>query len=469
MRGKGARLAGVLAAAAVVLGALGYAACPITWEEGMLYRKVTVLEPEEGQAPASNPLKGWMPWSTAQASEHYDNTLVFALVSWAQLEPEEGCVDFEGVEAALNLPYWRERGVRFVLRLVCDYPDDAGGLDIPQWLYDRIGGDGQWYDNQYGKGFSPNYGNPRLLQAHGALLEQLGAHYDQDPYLAWVQLGSLGHWGEWHVNASSGIKPFPEQVITDRYVRQYLEAFPSKRLLLRRPYAIGGEAGLGLYNDSFAQPQSHDTWLSWIANGYVSDQNGESLAGMPQFWCKAPSGGEFASGREIEDYLGAGLEETRDYIRRSHTTFLGPRCVFDVEDGSCAQAAEELSREMGYTLRVNRCTTRTPLFSARMELVMEWENTGLAPIYENWPIQIRLVDRQGKEVLCQQVDGGIHRWGTGVHRLCCTLEGAENLPRGTYVLEVGILDPITGAPGVALANGGAQPDGSYRMGQVVKG
>ena len=54
------------------------------------------------------------------------------------------------------------------------------------------------YDSAVGKGFSPNYGDPVLLAEHERVVRELGRRWRDDPLLAFVQLGSLGHWGEWH-------------------------------------------------------------------------------------------------------------------------------------------------------------------------------------------------------------------------------------------------------------------------------
>ena len=40
-----------------------------------------------------------------------------------------------------------------------DVPGEEKHMDIPEWLYDKIEGQGTWYDMEYGKGFSPNYQN----------------------------------------------------------------------------------------------------------------------------------------------------------------------------------------------------------------------------------------------------------------------------------------------------------------------
>lgn len=69
-------------------------------------------------------------------------------------EPVEGVYDFAGFEEAQQMARWRQDGQRVVFRFVSDKPGDEAHMDIPDWLFEKMNGDGEFYDNQYGKGFS---------------------------------------------------------------------------------------------------------------------------------------------------------------------------------------------------------------------------------------------------------------------------------------------------------------------------
>lgn len=404
-----------------------------------------------GEKPATNPMKGLMAWGENYRQDPY---VAFAYIPiyWNELEPAPGQYDFAALEERCHFDQWRADGVRLVLRLVPDTPGDTAEPGIPQWLYDRMEGAGTWYDGDYGKGFSPDYENEAFRAAHSALIRALGSRYADDPQLAFVELGSLGHWGEWHVDTGAGIAPFPTQEVTDGYVRDYLAAFPANRLLLRRPYTIGREEGLGLYNDSFGLPESHTQWLDWISEGYVSDQNGEALPAMPDFWRKAPSGGEFSPRESSGWYFSAELfPVTMDLLNQSHTTFLGPNAPqYGELTGTEEENLEILLSEMGYCLGIRRCTLRRPLSSRRIQAELQWQNTGLAPLYAQWPLVLELRDAKGNTCWTQQYPQNFSRWGMEDRTLTLELTGAENLPAGRYSLWAGILDPLTGQPGVAL-------------------
>lgn len=421
--------------------------------------RYTVLPDEK---PAVNPLKGWAPWSVSAADAEYPVSMAFVLMKWSEIEPQEGVYEFAALEEKLHMDELREQGIRFVLRIVCDYPSDTEHMDIPRWLYDKTYGDGQWYDNSYGKGYSPNYYNPEFMEAHRRLIGELGNVYGEDGQIAFIELGSLGHWGEWHVNASSGIEEFPESVVTDKYVQHYLDNFDASRLLLRRPFDIGADRRMGLYNDSFGQTDSHELWLDWIANGYVSDQNQEFLAGMPDFWKYAPSGGEFSSAADVSYYFTEGLKETGEFIRQSHTTFIGPHCGVSLQEEACAAGIRELVSEMGYCFRVNEAVLTRKFFHKNLFLKFELENIGVAPIYENWKMMVRIQDSDGKAVYDGLYDIGLNQILPGKKDISITIEGAE-LEKGDYEIIIGFADPLTGNAGIRLANKSEDNEFEYKI------
>ena len=44
-------------------------------------------------------------------------------------------------------------------------------------------------------------------------VEALGEHLGKDGLISYIELGSLGHWGEWHVNYSAGIQRLPNEAV----------------------------------------------------------------------------------------------------------------------------------------------------------------------------------------------------------------------------------------------------------------
>lgn len=156
--------------------------------------------------PLGIPLMGYAPcaWN---AEVREDVSLLYMDITWAELEPEEGQYNWEGIEKENQLERWREEGKHIVLRFVCDVPGSETHMDIPEWLYEKTNHAGTWYDVSFGKGFAPDYNNEIFISCHQKAVEAMGEHLGQDGLISYIELGSLGHWGEWHVNYSVGIQP----------------------------------------------------------------------------------------------------------------------------------------------------------------------------------------------------------------------------------------------------------------------
>lgn len=413
------------------------------------------------EKPVENPLKGWAPWISTGEYD-YPVNMAFVLWKWSEIEPEEGRYEFDVLEEKYHMNELKENGTRFIIRIVSDYPSGEQHMDIPQWLYDKTGGDGTWYDISYGKGYSPNYYNSVFINEHKKLIEAFGEYYSDNPYIAFVELGSLGHWGEWHVKSSSGITPFPDSVVSDEYIRHYLDNFPSSKLLLRRPFGIGASERLGLYNDSFGQSESHNMWLGWIQNGYVSEQTKESLSGMPDFWQYAPSGGEFASSFDTDYYFSDGFDETMELLYQSHTTFIGPHCAARVKNDGLTDNVLKMSSEMGYCFRITDTKLKRKIWGGAYKFIINISNIGIAPIYENWMLLVQVCDENGVCIYENFYDINIDKILPGTAEREILLEGFEP-SGGKYFIQAGLVDPVTGKAGIKFANQGETENCMYKI------
>lgn len=308
-----------------------------------------------------------------------DSTLVYVEVTLRELEPEENVYDFSSIEKEFNINKWKAQGKHMVLRLVLDDPSDEAHRDIPDWLYDETA-DGTDYDNEYGKGYCPNYSNPVLIEAHRKAVAALASWAEKDGFAAYVEIGSLGHWGEWHILQSDTTLPsFPDKEVQQEYVDAYTSAFKSAKLLMRRPFSVR-PAGAGVYNDMTGDEDDTNEWLSWIADGGTFEQTGEALSAAPKIWKKAPVGGEFTSGTSMNKMMGSSYKTTKKLVQRSHMTFIGPMIPTEVKLTSTAKKnARDLLRYVGPRYRVSRAELSGGRRNSYVTLTVT--NDGTCPVY----------------------------------------------------------------------------------------
>ena len=414
-----------------------------------LSRRKTIKQYKESQAAFGNSLMGYAPsaWYN-EVSE--DISLLYMDITWAELEPEEGVYNWASIDEENQISRWRKEGKHLVLRFVCDIPSDEEHMDIPEWLYEKSGKAGKWYDGEYGKGFAPDYNNPTIISCHEQAVKALGEHFGQDGLISYVELGSLGHWGEWHVNYSEGIQRIPREAVRDKYILPWTEAFPDARILMRRPFASAERYGFGLYNDMTGQPEATQSWFDWINNGGEYDQTGEKnvIVPMKDFWKTAPSGGEFTSSLSMEEMLDTNLSGTVEMIREAHTTFLGPK----IPDENYVDGYKEVLKNMGYRLWISMAELKNTAKGSRLKLT--WENSGVAPMYKEWPVYVYIEDESGKLVEKSRISIKISSLLPGEKATTLTAletERLNSLLEKGYRLSVGIEDPMTELPCVRFA------------------
>lgn len=414
-----------------------------------LSRRKTIKQYKESQAAFGNPLMGYAPsaWYN-EVSE--DSSLLYMDITWAELEPEEGVYNWASIDEENQISRWRKEGKHLVFRFVCDIPGEEAHMDIPEWLYEKSGKAGKWYDGEYGKGFAPDYNNPTIISCHEQAVKALGEHFGQDGLISYVELGSLGHWGEWHVNYSEGIQRIPREAVRDKYILPWTEAFPDARILMRRPFASAEKYGFGLYNDMTGQPEATQSWFDWINNGGEYDQTGEKnvIVPMKDFWKTAPSGGEFTSSLSMEEMLDTNLSGTVEMIREAHTTFLGPK----IPDENYVDGYKEVLKNMGYRLWISMAELKNTAKGSRLKLI--WENSGVAPMYKEWPVYVYIEDESGKLVEKSRISIKISSLLPGEKATTLTAletERLNSLLEKGYWLSVGIEDPMTELPCVRFA------------------
>lgn len=403
-----------------------------------------------------NALMGYAPQATDQELRS-DVELVYVDVTWAELEPEKGNYDWSSIEEENQFDRWRSEGKHAVFRFILDYPTDTKHKDIPDWLYDSMDDPGDWYSTSYGKGFSPNYADDSLQSYYKKAVQAMAERWGQDGFLSYIELGGVGHWGEWHVNTAAGLRELPKMAELENFVTPWLNAdFSGSQFLMRRPFDIAAQEGMGLYNDMAGASEDTKEWLDWIQNGGTYNQTDEEvLSPMPDAWKTAPIGGELTSSTSMKTLLVTNLEDTRQLVKESHTTFLGPQVAQEVA-GSWS-GYEKLLGDMGYRLWISKASLTHSLLSSQVSLT--WENAGQAPFYKDWQVKLSLVNKKGKTIAEQTIDMDLREIlpqetkEVKTQLPACFFDASGHL-RGQ--LKLAIIDPMTDKPAVKLSISGQE-------------
>eukprot|EP00912_Choanoflagellata_sp_UC4_P001531 UC4_evm6s969 len=353
--------------------------------------------------PTSNPLKGFLPspeWTRPPYKQDIRSDLEFYYISLASVLPEEivpvgGRLTDELVKRGLNssleprLAASRSRNKQAIVRFFLDYPSNPSG--IPPFLRNRIN---ITNFTDYGGGESPDYQSEILIVTLEIFVAALGKYYDGDPRLGFVQIGLLGHWGEWHVYPKDNDTSYMISDTTkNRVATAFENAFDTTKVVMRYPHgsfvANGGK--IGLHDDSFIQSTldgkfdtGNDTSVPWYFWSRVR------TAGATDFWKTAAVGGELRPELQpicfSDKYLSTYLNEKHrqlfsDCAREVHLSWLLNHHAFATGySGLDLQRAVDASANMGYNFFIHSIHSNS-YSQSKVKVTVTVENRGVAPFY----------------------------------------------------------------------------------------
>jgi hypothetical protein len=350
-------------------------------------------------APPDNPLKGFVPYlrldPTFPHSLEWDYTKLSELMT--------GPTNFNWAPFEAKLTAAAARGHHFFVRFYLEWPGRKTG--VPQYLVDA-GLLMRTWTNTNTQPFppavdhTPDYEDPRLRAALTNFIHALGARYDGDPRLGFVGLGLLGTWGEWHNWPND--QWFASQTVQREVMDAYQAAFKKTRLVARYPagtndhrYADNGQRAIGYHDDSFAWATVHTgkPEENWFFETRLR------LAGALDKWRTQPIGGEVRP--EVwqclfnEPTCAPKGQEFDRCVAVTHASWLCNEGVFRGKlQGAARERAIRAVQRMGYELHV--ATASLKAVGQQWDISLTITNTGVAPFYYDWPVELAALDASGK-------------------------------------------------------------------------
>jgi hypothetical protein len=373
-----------------------------------------------------------------------------------------GAASFDWTPLESELDSAASQGRQFIPRFYVDFPGLPSG--IPQFLVDA-GLQVHTWTNFSNDPFppavcnTPDYGNPLLRTALTNFIAAMGARYDRDPRLAYVPMGLLGLWGEWHNSPRNEL--FASKTVQTEVMNAYNAAFKYTRILARYPagnsdftYAANASRNLGYHDDSFAWATMYtgrpeDSWFF---------QARLQTAGVVDKWRGHPMGGEVRP--EVWHCLWddptcapAGQEFTR-CATNIHATWLANHGVFqNTLQGEPLQRALAGARLLGYEFHVPWVAADEAFAGASLRVSWAMTNSGIAPFYYDWPLELGAVTTN--KTLAAS-------WPTSLKLIAIQPGAAErvmeyrianlNLPAGNYFLALRAIHPLANGKPLRFAN-----------------
>ena len=388
---------------------------------------MVVVEPVDHGLALLNPDMGWnYPYYIDNQDAQYggarpeDDTLdwfpganaVYFRVGWAHLEPEEGRFNWEYTDRIAG--HWIAKGKQVSYCWIV-FSTVGSTAATPEWLQ-RSGAQGWYFPATNGEPvpqWVPNWDDPVFLEKFGNFLSAAAARYDGKPWLQFIEIGSLGTWGEGHTGVGYNVPTPPIPPITPAAQKKHLDLwrknFPRSTILVNHAYE----------QISWASPPA-----GTAAKGSVEYANslGYGLADwsiLVQACCPYTSGNLAESiwphhsiGLEDEHYGFAYLKTKswgdggayHDAMERYHASFLRmnwwPGEFLSGNNGDLPgnyDLIAQMNRRVGYRLQIVRASWPTQVKSGgplTVELLLR--NAGVAPCFRGGQAVLSLLDSKGQ-------------------------------------------------------------------------
>ncbi len=438
----------------------------------------TVLAPTAHQ-PA-NSLRGqyrWMGYDSQVTGWPTPDLYYRDQVYWGKLERQQGVYDFSVIDAGLKNA--AAVGGKFGFRVFSYCPacwmerrtDHASFPPVTPTYLPVQPGTASWYDPPDPDGAgpledppgwsisaAPDWNNETFLARWEALWSELGKRYADDPRLGYVDVGGYGKYGEWwvdgaavHITEANGL----------RMVKAVASAFPNKHVMFPTMQtvaftmkAINANPNLGIRTDSLGCPNMYS--MVTAAPDY-----GTTVNPLSEVWKTRPFFSEWGT---TGDPVAGATQVTQWHV--STTSSENMRLKYGAMTTAQKAAFLTATSNAGYRYAVTRLTVGAVRPGRMVPVTLSLKNTGSAPTYDPWTVQLRLTDAAGHLAAALPVSVDLRKVLPGSATFLRTVTAPAGLPTGTYTASIAVVDPSGYLAPMALANTSRLGDGSYRLGRV---
>jgi hypothetical protein len=387
---------------------------------------------------------------------------LYLRLAWAYLEPQEGRFNWEVIDSIIDK--WVGHGLGIAFRITCRETSTdriEQQFATPRWVMEA-GAKGGFYYNGREVGtegpWEPVFDDPVFMEKLENFLQAFAARYDGKPWVRYMDVGSIGDWGEGHLHFGSR-KPYGYEA-RKKHIDLHLKYFKQTQIVVSddfvyfipdeqerdRMHRYIVDQGLTYRDDSIlvdwfitANPE---TWTVrspqyfadvWRSRPTVLELEHYGHVKRGGNWLGAPGSSleKFGKGRSGADFFRGALDKL-------HATYIGYHGDAREWYTDNPELTVELLNRCGYWYFLHRLDVPETLGAGRKHQVrLVWGNRGAAPAYHPYRLQVRLVGPQTAEF---EFEAGNRRWFPGpdntVYPEDYTLSLPDHLESGNYDLKI---------------------------------
>jgi hypothetical protein len=313
---------------------------------------------------------------------------VYLRVPWSFVEVEEGKFNWELLDTPAQR--WIEKGKRVAFRISAQ--ESWMRYATPEWVV-KAGAKGYDIKREKGALWEPVYDDPIFLEKVEHFVAAMARRYDNNPHVAFVDVGHFGMWGEGHTVHTSNIE-YPLEV-KKRHIDIYLKYFRNTLLCI---------------SDDFAGPETPGDFFPVtdyaLSKGVTIRDDSIMVQPPPKSWFHAEMAQQFWPRLPVilehEHYGHSKRREAwiRELLLKSvedyHASYMSIHWWPDVLYEENKEIIEKINLRMGYRLQLKEVTWPGEVKVGEPFMVKAtWANGGVAPCYPGGFPCFTLKDEKG--------------------------------------------------------------------------
>lgn len=408
-----------------------------------LYSDV-VVRPENKMTETENlecyPVPEYVPQNGREEGFYPDTSIAYIRILWKEFEPRQGEYNYALIEDILSKAKTCGQTVMFRLFAHSTRASD----DVPDWLKELI----PCPERPEGMRVKDSPKDSRYFEYFAKAIRAIAERFDADPILDMVDICMPGAWGEGHK-----LHEYSEKELK-QWVELFVNAFQKTHLF--------GQAE----TPELIKWANEIKPVGWRADGvgngfHMNVRYPGEIKQMPEVWKKAPVSCESFWWLGEWQRQGWDIDEIIEKTLEWHISSFNAKSLPIPNEWQ--EKIKYWNSRMGYHFALDYF--KYPESACALdELVFELgiENTGVAPIYNEIPLMLRLTDGENSYVFDTGLD--IREWLPGKHINAFKVVLTEEIPAGNYQVEIGIVGE--GTPMIYLCTDAVRDDRYYIVGEL---
>jgi|SRR5665647_124518 len=403
-----------------------------------------------------NPHKGWYHHLLDNSVERYkikDEKLFLAFpgmdhlylrLGWSYLEPKEGIYDWHRIDevVAKYVPLGYQISFRITSKETGTYPGSVGqelnGVQYatPIWVH-KAGAKGTVAENDGIKSWTPEWSDPVYLQKLGQFHKAFATRYDGQPWVSYIDIGSIGEWGEGHTHFSTKVPPTVDQVKAniDIFLKNYKKSqlvctddllyYGKQDADVKTLYQYATSNGISLRDDSplvdWYLQNNLKTWSVSHPQFYDPLYLKKPIIFELQHYGMVKKDGNWLGKNGVEKiakYGYSGAEVMRKAIETMHATYIGYHGYAEEWLADNPDLTNELANRCGYWYFPVSAIFPSIIKQSENEIAIEWINKGVAPAYSDYGLVFRFDSENSQNSFdLPPVNSGNKEWLPGISKV----------------------------------------------------